>query len=1415
MPLNTAIHKVMVIGSGPIVIGQAAEFDYAGTQACKALKEQGLSVVLVNSNPATLMTDTDMADAVYIEPLIPETIQRIIEKEKPDSLLSTLGGQTGLTLSMELAKSGFLEAHGVTLLGARPETIDKAEDRQRFKDTMHAIGVPCVPYKVVTTVTDALSYADNEIGYPVIVRPAFTLGGTGGGMAYTHDELETIAANGLHRSPIHQVLIEKNIAGWKEIEFEVMRDKAGNAITVCSMENVDPVGVHTGDSIVVAPAMTLADKEYQMLRSAALNIIHSLNMEGGCNVQFALHPQSFEYAVIEVNPRVSRSSALASKATGYPIAKVATLVAIGYTLDEIPNFVTGKTAACFEPALDYVVVKMPRFPFDKFVYAKRELGTQMQATGEVMAIAHSFEAALMKAVRGAEIGVESLCLPEFAAESDERIVARVGECTDRRIFAIREALWRGLMTMDAIHAVTQIDIWFIAKIQHLVDREMQLAAVKAFGGRLSVELYREAKKDGFPDAVIERLTGVKIPATPPDDVPPARQAKLSARKTAADSATGKAPRTEERVVHIPASYKMVDTCAGEFNAETPYFYASTDEENEAALFVRRRRKKGSKGTVLVLGSGPIRIGQGIEFDYASVQCVWALKRFGYDVVTVNNNPETVSTDFDTADRLYFEPLTGEDVMDVIQTERPIGVVVAFGGGTAIKLAKFLDGQGVRILGTSADAIDLAEDRGRFDALCERLGINRPRGETVLTVADALAAAARIGYPVLLRPSYVLGGQNMIIAFNDDDVKEYMAIILAHGIENPLLIDKYMMGVELEIDAISDGHDILIPGIMEHIERTGIHSGDSIAMYPARNVNDAIREKIVTQSRQLARALGTRGLVNIQYLIYNNDIYVIEVNPRSSRTVPYISKVACVPMVDLAVRAMLGEKIAHMGYGTGLYRTPPYYAVKVPVFSFEKLMGVDTHLGPEMKSTGEVLGVAPTFAAALYKGLVAAGYRMKKTGGVLLTVREMDHFEIPDVARKFYDLGFSLYATDGTAEIIRDFGMEVTVVNKIHENPDNNVLTVLETGNIDYVISTSTKGRHPQADSVRMRRYAVEHDIPCLTSIDTAHAVADCLMSLYTAHTVALVDVKKLRREKEKIRFFKMESAGNDFIVIDAMAQHVENPAGLTVQLCNRRTGIGADSLVTVLPSTVADAAMRFFNRDGSEGTMAGNAIRAVAKYLYDFGGVRCTRNSAAAPAVPMTVETVSGVRQLTLYKQNGRVSSVRVNMGTPQFSPDAIPITLAVPDGSDAASTRTRAIVTVSLTVSGVRYDGTCLSVAGTPHCVVFCDIVEKLPLSCIGPQFECHAAFPDRINAEFVRVISQNELQVRVWERGNGETPSCGNGAAAAAVAAIMHGHCPENEDITVKMRGGKLVVRYDAAAQTVSVMGAVKLIYEGTVEV
>ena len=1061
MPLRHDIKKVLVIGSGPIVIGQAAEFDYAGTQACRALKQEGLEVVLINSNPATIMTDKSMADEIYIEPLTLDVVKRVIEIEKPDSILSTLGGQTGLTLSMQLAEEGFLESHGVKLLGANPETIHRAEDRQAFKDTMEKIGEPCIPSKVVTTVEDAVEFT-NTIGYPVIIRPAFTLGGTGGGIVYNEEELRDISENGLRLSPITQILVEKCISGWKEIEFEVIRDRKGNIITVCSMENMDPVGVHTGDSIVIAPAVTLSDKEYQMLRTAALNIVSELKVEGGCNCQFALHPTSFEYAVIEVNPRVSRSSALASKATGYPIAKVATRIAIGYTLDEIINAVTGNTYACFEPAIDYVVIKFPKWPFEKFVYAKRTLGTQMMATGEVMAIGTSFEQAMMKAVRGAELGVVTMNLKKLKDLSTEEIRDKLHVCDDERSFVVYEALKRGI-TPEEIHEITMIDNWFLYKLLNLIHMEQELSE-----GKLTDEKYLAAKKLGFLDETIEQLSGQKI----------------------------EHPRF--------ASYKMVDTCAAEFAAETPYFYSTYDDENEAEQFIEEHKNEEKK-KVIVFGSGPIRIGQGIEFDYCSVHCVWALKEEGYEAVICNNNPETVSTDFDTGDRLYFDPLTKEDVRSILETEKPYGVVVQFGGQTAIKLAKYLDELGANILGTSADSVDAAEDRERFDELLEQCGIPRPSGHTIFTTEEALAAAEDLGYPVLMRPSYVLGGQNMIIAHSDKDIIEYMNIILGNNIENPVLIDKYLMGVEVEVDAICDGTDYLIPGIME---RAGVHSGDSISIYPAQNLSKRIREIIVDYTGRLAKALNVVGLVNVQYVVYNDMVYVIEVNPRSSRTVPYISKVTGVPMVDLATKIMLGSSLKELGWGTGLYPEGDYVAVKVPVFSFEKLHDVDTHLGPEMKSTGEVLGIAHTFEEALLKGLTAAGYKMKRSGGVLMTVRDSDKQELIKIADKFATLGFELYATPGTASTLNKNMIATNVVPK-HKDGKNNVITLLDSGKIDYVISTSEKGREPAKDSVKIRRKAVERSIACLTSLDTANAMADSLLLGKTVGDVKLVDITKI------------------------------------------------------------------------------------------------------------------------------------------------------------------------------------------------------------------------------------------------------------------------------------------------------------------
>ena len=1312
MPLDKNIKKVLVIGSGPIIIGQAAEFDYAGTQACRVLREDGIEIVLVNSNPATIMTDKNIADRIYIEPLTLMTVKRIIEKERPDSILSGLGGQTGLTLCMQLARDGFLEKMNVRLLGSSPETIDKAEDRLIFKETMQSIGQPVIPSAIANDLETAVKFA-GVIGYPLIVRPAFTLGGSGGGIAANEIQLREIAANGLSLSPINQILVEKSVAGWKEIEFEVMRDRVGNVITVCSMENFDPVGIHTGDSIVIAPAVTLADKEYQMLRTAALDIIKALGVEGGCNCQFALHPDSFDYAVIEVNPRVSRSSALASKATGYPIAKVATKIAIGYTLDEITNAVTGTTFAAFEPALDYVAVKFPKWPFDKFVYAQKELGTQMKATGEVMAIADTFEEALLKAVRGAELGLSNLDLPRLASKTDDEIRALLKTVTDERLFVLYEAIKRGV-TVDELYQTTKVDRWFLHSLANI-------------------------EKNGV-------------------------QTK-------------------------PLIYKMVDTCGGEFEAKTPYFYSiQNGSENEALPFIEKSRKQ----RIVVLGSGPIRIGQGIEFDYACVHCVWTLRKLGYEVIVINNNPETVSTDFDTADRLYFEPLCIDDVMSIIEIEKPVGVIVAFGGGTAIKLTKKLHERGVNIIGTSAESIDICEDRERFDDLLERLQIKRPKGFGVMTEAQALEAAEKLGYPVLMRPSYVLGGQNMIIAFSPEDIREYMEIILRSKQENPVLIDKYLSGREIEVDAICDGTDILIPGIMEHIERTGVHSGDSIAVYPALNIDDALADNIFEVTKNLCMALNVCGLVNIQYVYYENEIYVIEVNPRASRTVPYISKVTGVPMCELATNVSTGMMLSALGYTSGIAKIPPYIAVKVPVFSFEKLAGVDTHLGPEMKSTGEVLGLGKNLEEALYKGLVAAGYKMKKCGGVLLTVRDGDKAEIAGVAEKLVKCGFSLHATRGTARFLAGKGFSAQPTDKICDNPDDNTEKLLASGRISYIISTSEKGRDPALDDVKLRRKACSLGVPCLTSIDTANALADSLLSDYSEINTELVDINNLRSSRIKLPFTKMHGCSNDYICINCFDLEINSPESLSALLSDRHTGIGGEGIFLILRSSTADAKIRIFNLDGSEDSIGGNAIRCVAKYLFDNGIVKKRQ---------MRIETLSGIRNLHLTTRNGEVSSVTVEMGRVELRPEKIPVKL---EGED--------IIARQVTIGGTQYAITCVSMSN-PHAVVFSDRLDTLDLQTIGPLFENDLLFPNRVNAEFVEVMGRNHLKMRIWERGCGETQACGTGACAAAVAAVLNGYCDKDADIKVQLLGGELVINY--TDETVYMTGGCVKVYDGVVEI
>ena len=1067
MPKIEGIKRVLVIGSGPIVIGQAAEFDYAGTQACRSLKEEGMEVILVNSNPATIMTDKDIADKVYIEPLTTDVLQHIIEVEKPDSLLPNMGGQAGLNLGMELAESGFLDSHGVKLLGTTAETIRNAEGRQEFKDLMERIGEPCATSELVENIEDGIKFA-NETGYPVVLRPAYTLGGSGGGIANNEEELVEILTNGLRLSRVGQVLVERCIAGWKEIEYEVMRDSNGTCITVCNMENLDPVGVHTGDSIVVAPSQTLSDKEYQMLRTSALKIIDELGITGGCNVQFALHPTSFEYIVIEVNPRVSRSSALASKATGYPIAKVSAKIALGYTLDEIPNAVTGKTYASFEPALDYVVVKIPRLPFDKFIKAKRTLTTQMKATGEVMSICTNFEGALMKALRSLEQHVDSLEGSVYKDNTTEEIKEMLHIVDDRRIYVVAEAIRRGI-PYSYIHEVTMIDEWFIDKIAILVEMEDKLKSAVS----LDKELLYEAKRLEFPDCVIAEWTG----------------------------------RTEKEVKElrykwgITAAFKMVDTCAAEFASETPYYYSCFDGVNEVGDTSGRKK-------IMVLGSGPIRIGQGIEFDYCSVHSVWALRNEGYETIIVNNNPETVSTDFDIADKLYFEPLTPEDVENIVRLENPDGAVVQFGGQTAIKLTEALMKMGVKILGTSAENVDAAEDRELFDEILEKCCIPRPKGHTVFTTEEALKAANELGYPVLVRPSYVLGGQGMKIAVSDNDIEEYMAIINRYHQEHPILVDKYLMGKEVEVDAICDGEEILVPGIMEHVERAGVHSGDSISIYPAQSLSEKIQKVIVDYTRKLARSLNVIGLINIQFIVYNDDVYVIEVNPRSSRTVPYISKVTGIPVVDLASRVILGAKIKDLGYGTGLAPKSDYLAIKMPVFSFEKLRGAEISLGPEMKSTGECLGISDKFNEALYKAFLGSGIDLPKYKKMILTVKDADKLEAVDIARRFKKLGYDIFATRSTARVLNENGVLAIPINRINEEAPTLMDLLLE-HQIDLVVDTPTYDDKLK-DGFIIRRTAIETGVTCLTSLDTAAALLTSLENSDKGH-LSIVDVTSINK----------------------------------------------------------------------------------------------------------------------------------------------------------------------------------------------------------------------------------------------------------------------------------------------------------------
>ncbi len=1337
MPKREDIKKVLVIGSGPIIIGQAAEFDYAGAQACRVMKDAGVNVVLCNSNPATIMTDKALADEIYLEPLTVDTLKRIIIKEKPDSLLASLGGQTGLTLGCQLAKSGFLSEHGVKLIGVNLDSIDRAEDRELFKETMQKINQPVVPSDIAYTVDECVSIAQ-KIGYPVIVRPAYTLGGAGGGVANDESELRLISHNGLMLSPITQVLIEKYIGGWKEIEFEVLRDCVGNVLTVCSMENFDPVGIHTGDSIVIAPTVTLSDKEYQMLRTAALDIITELKIEGGCNCQFALNPDSFEYAVIEVNPRVSRSSALASKATGFPIAKVSSKIALGYTLDEIKNDVTGTTYACFEPTIDYVVVKLPKWPFDKFLYAQRILGTRMKATGEVMSMGTNFETAIMKAVRGAEISTDTLNLPKLAALSDEEISSRLGEMTDERLFVVYQAIKRGV-SADDIFNITKIDRWFLSKLKKLSDYESEIE-----GGAISRDQYLRGKKLGYSDRALEKISGHKVP------------------------------------MHRNAVFKMVDTCAAEFAAKTPYFYSTYDEKehDEAKPFVANSTKK----RIVVIGSGPIRIGQGIEFDYSSVHCVWALKRMGYEVVIINNNPETVSTDFDTADRLYFEALTPEDVQNVLDIEKPYGVVITFGGQTAIKLCSYLDKKRVRILGTPADSVDLAEDRERFDALLEQFGIARPKGLTVMNKEDAVAAAEKLSYPVLLRPSYVIGGQNMTIAFTQNDIERYMDVILAQKIENPVLCDKYLMGTELEVDAISDGVDVLIPGIMQHIERAGVHSGDSIAVYPPYNLSDAMLKKVVDISTKLAISLKTKGLINIQYLIYQNELYVIEVNPRASRTIPYISKVTGVPMVDLATKILMGGKLKKLGYGTGLYPNSPYVAVKVPVFSFEKLNDVNSQLGPEMKSTGEVLGIGKTIEEALFKGLVSAGFNMKhptkqKPAGIYFTINDQDKPEIINIVKKFADLGLNLYATKGTADVIRSLGLECTDVSRLSSNEE--IFKLMDEGKVDYIVYTGKTDVESISNYISLHHHAILLGITVLTSLDTTNALADVIAGRYNEFNTELVDINNLRKEKLKLNFSKIHCGGNDYIVFNNFGGEITCPESLAINFSDRHYAIGADGIVLIEKSEAADAKVRIFNCDGKELRLAANPIRCVAKYLFDnkFVGER------------MSIECGCGIYELTVNSFNGKASSVSMLLGSP------------VCEKKD------------NISLNGQNYSAVSVNI-GISHLVVYTDKVEEADMEALGQALIENGKFTEGAYLECARVVNGVTAKMRVWDKYNGETLSCGTAAAAVAVASMLNGQCLYGEIITVKLKGGDLFVKYNKEG-IIELDGPVKQSFNGSIEI
>ena len=1362
--MKDEIKKVLLLGSGALKIGEAGEFDYSGSQALKALKEEGIETVLINPNIATVQTSEGVADQIYFLPVTPYFVEKVIEKERPDGVLLSFGGQTALNCGVALYKAGIFEKYNVRVLGTPVQAIMDTEDRELFVEKLNEINVKTIKSEAVENLEDARRAA-KELGYPVIIRAAYALGGLGSGFCDNEEELNVLAEKAFSFSP--QVLVEKSLKGWKEVEYEVVRDRYDNCITVCNMENFDPLGIHTGESIVIAPSQTLTNAEYHKLRELAIRIIRHIGIVGECNVQYAFDPESEDYRVIEVNARLSRSSALASKATGYPLAFVAAKLGLGYGLFDLKNSVTKTTSAFFEPALDYVVCKIPRWDLGKFHGVDRELGSSMKSVGEVMAIGRTFEEAIQKGLRMIGQGMHGF------VENKELVIEDVDkalrEPTDKRIFVISKAMRAGY-TVDQIHELTKIDKWFLQKLQHIMDTSKEM---HEWGNNhkqitdMPDELLRKAKVQGFSDFQIARAIGYE-----------------------GDMEDGILyVRNHRKQVGILPVVKQIDTLAAEYPAQTNYLYLTYSGVANDVKYL------GDHKSIVVLGSGAYRIGSSVEFDWCGVQALQTIRKEGYRSVMINYNPETVSTDFDTADRLYFEPLTTEDVMGIIKTEKPFGVVVAFGGQTAIKLTKFLSDNGVNILGTSYDAIDMAEDRERFDELLEKYQIKRPKGVTVMTTEEALEVASKIGYPVLLRPSYVLGGQNMIIAFNEDDVKEYMAIILAQNIENPILIDKYLMGTEIEVDAICDGEDILIPGIMEHIERAGVHSGDSIAVYPAWNLSDKMTQIIIESSKNLAIELKTKGLVNIQYLIYKDELYVIEVNPRSSRTIPYISKVTGVPMVDLATRAMLGEKLRDMGYGTGLYRKSPYIAVKVPVFSFEKLINVDNHLGPEMKSTGEVLGIAATLEEALYKGLIGAGYKMKKKGGVFITVRNSDKAEIGEIAKKYYDLGFTIYATEGTAEVLKKFGIDAVGVKKIHESNTSNTLTLIESGKIQYVISTSAKGRIPSRDSVKIRRKTVERNIPCLTSLDTANALADCLKSHYSQHSTELIDINNMREEKLMLKFTKMQGIGNDYIYFSTFDQEINNPEALAVRLSDRHFGIGGDGVILVCPSKVADAKMKMYNRDGSEGKMCGNGIRCVGKFLYDHGMIDYNEKDE------ITIETLSGIKSLKAFTTDGKVTRLRVDMGKAILDPKEIPVAI----DKDK-------VVNEAVKIGDKEYNITCVSM-GNPHCVVFMDDIDNLDIEKVGPEFEFDKLFPERVNTEFVTVLDEHTIKMRVWERGSGETWACGTGACAVAVAACENGFCKKGEDIKIKLIGGDLIINY--TDETVYMTGNAEKVFDGEVEV